>query len=120
MRCPPGPGSPGGAASIPAETGGTEKPCPNDHPEWRPAQVIDGVRIDEALSCEPDNPYDVAAAVKGTNNISMGTLMQTNLAQDALTVSDDLDADGQVLIQSYELTIHVHRASALRRPGAGN
>lgn len=31
-----------------------------------------------------------------------------------------LDADGQVLIQSYELTIHVHRASALRRPGAGN
>ncbi|MFP5382564.1 MAG: DUF4124 domain-containing protein [Gammaproteobacteria bacterium] len=31
-----------------------------------------------------------------------------------------LDADGQVLIQSYDLTIHVHRASALRRPGAGN
>ncbi|MGR9036303.1 MAG: multicopper oxidase domain-containing protein, partial [Gammaproteobacteria bacterium] len=77
-----------------AETGGTEKPCPNDHPEWRQAQVIDGVEIEEALSCEPDSPYDVAASVKGTNNISMMTLMQTNLAQDALILSDDLDNDG--------------------------
>lgn len=31
-----------------------------------------------------------------------------------------LDADGQVLIQTYELTIHVHRASVLLRPGARN
>ena len=65
------------------------KPCSNDHPEWRPAQIIDGVSIEAAPACEPDNPYDVAASVKGTNNISMATLMQTNLAQDALTLTDD-------------------------------
>ena len=70
------------------------KPCSNEHPEWRPAQIIDGVSIDAAPACEPDNPYDVAASVKGTNNISMSTLMQTNLAQDALTMTDDLDNDG--------------------------
>ncbi len=71
-----------------------EKPCSNEHPEWRPAQVIEGVTIDESPACEPDNPYDVAASVKGTNNVSMATLMQTNLAQDALTMTDDLDNDG--------------------------
>lgn len=87
------------------ETGGVEKPCPNEHPEWRPAQVIDGVSIDEALSCEPDNPYDVAASVKGTNNISMGTLMQTHLAQDALTLSDDLDHDGDPDIIRIKLEV---------------
>lgn len=87
------------------EAGGTEKPCPNDHPEWRQAQVIDGVRIEESLACEPDNPYDVAAAVKGTNNISMSTLMQTNLAQDALTLTDDLDGDGDPDIIRIKLEI---------------
>ncbi len=71
-----------------------EKPCPNDHPDWRPAQVIEGVTIDAAPSCEPDNPYDIAASVKGTNTVSMATLMQSNLAQDALTLTDDLDKDG--------------------------
>ena len=70
------------------------KPCSNDHPELRPAQIIDGVSIEAAPAGEPDNPYDVAASVKGTNNISMATLMQTNLAQDALTMTDDLDNDG--------------------------
>ncbi len=70
------------------------KPCSNEHPEWRPAQVIDGVSIEAAPACEPDNPYDVVASVKGTNNISMATLMQTNLAQDALTLTDDVDNDG--------------------------
>src|SRR5512141_281927 len=77
-----------------AETGGTENPCPNEHPEWRKAQTIDGVSIEEALSCDPDNPYDIAAAVKGTNNVSMATLMQTRMAQDAVVKSDDLDHDG--------------------------
>jgi len=71
-----------------------EKPCSNEHPDWRPAQVIEGVTIDAAPSCEPDNPYDIATSVKGTNNVSMATLMQTNLAQDALTMTDDLDHDG--------------------------
>ena len=71
-----------------------EKPCSNEHSDWRPAQVIEGVKIEAAPACEPDNPYDVATSVKGTNNVSMATLMQTNLAQDALTLTDDLDNDG--------------------------
>ncbi|GAB6142029.1 hypothetical protein JCM14076_27580 [Methylosoma difficile] len=76
------------------EVASVEKPCSNEHPEWRIAQSIEDVAITESLSCEPDNPYEVAAAVKGTNNISMATLMQTDLAQDALVMSDDLDHDG--------------------------
>ncbi|MDD5274167.1 MAG: multicopper oxidase domain-containing protein, partial [Methylovulum sp.] len=37
---------------------------------------------------------DIAAFVKGTNNISMDTLMSTQLAADAITMSDDMDGDG--------------------------
>jgi plastocyanin len=87
------------------ETVAVEKPCSNEHPEWRPAQVIDGVKIDESLSCEPDNPYDIAASVKGTNNVSMKTLMQTHLAQDALTMTDDLDGDGDPDIIRIKLEV---------------
>lgn len=72
----------------------TEQPCPNEHPEWRQAQMIDGVSITASPACQPDNPYDVATAVKGTNNVSMATLMQTDLAQDALVMGDDVDNDG--------------------------
>lgn len=63
-------------------------------PEWRKAQVIDGVQIQESLLCDPDNPAEIAAFVKGTNGISMDTLMQTQLAADAITLSDDMDGDG--------------------------
>ena len=81
------------------------KPCSNDHPEWRPAQVIEGVSIDAAPSCEPDNPYDIVTSVKGTNNVSMATLMQTNFAQDAITLSDDLDHDGDPDIIRIKLEV---------------
>ena len=81
------------------------KPCSNDHPEWRPAQVIEGVTIDAAPSCEPDNPYDIVTSVKGTNNVSMATLMQTNFAQDAITMSDDLDHDGDPDIIRIKLEV---------------
>ncbi|MFM8332450.1 MAG: multicopper oxidase domain-containing protein [Candidatus Methylumidiphilus sp.] len=63
-------------------------------PEWRDAQVLEGVKIQEQRVCNPDNPADIAAFVKGTNNISMQTLMDTNLAADALTLSNDTDGDG--------------------------
>lgn len=79
------------AASRPS---GFESPCKDEHPEWRQAQVIDGVEIAESLACSPDNPYDVAAFVKGVNNVSMPTLMNTHLSEDALTKTDDLDGDG--------------------------
>ena len=70
------------------------KPCSNEHPEWRPSQVIDDVLINAAPDCSPDNPYEVATSVKGTNNVSMATLMQTDFAQDAITMGEDLDNDG--------------------------
>ncbi len=63
-------------------------------PEWRDAQVLEGVSIQEERVCNPDNPADIAAFVKGTNNISMQTLMDTNLAADAITLSNDMDGDG--------------------------
>ena len=60
------------AGIIPPETiysrsdnSSINKPGSNDHPEWRPAQVIEGVTIDAAPSCEPDNPYDIVTSVKG-------------------------------------------------------
>lgn len=76
------------------EVSAVEKPCSNEHPEWRGEQIIDGVQVGSDFACEPDNPYEVAAGVKGTNNISMATLMQTDLAQDALVMTDDIDHDG--------------------------
>ncbi len=79
---------------VQGDTSKIESPCYNEHPEWRQAQVIDGVEITEAPSCEPDNPYDIAVSVKGANNVSMATLMQSNLAQDALVMGEDLDHDG--------------------------
>ncbi len=61
---------------------------------WRKEQVIDGVKIQASKLCTPDNPYDIAAFVKGTNGVSMDTLMQTQLAADAITMTDDMDGDG--------------------------
>lgn len=40
-----------------------EPPCKDEHPEWRKAREIDGVKIAEAIACDPDSPYDVAFAV---------------------------------------------------------
>jgi FtsP/CotA-like multicopper oxidase with cupredoxin domain len=61
---------------------------------WRKEQVIDGVKIQASKLCTPDNPFDIAAFVKGTNGVSMDTLMQTQLAADAITMTDDMDGDG--------------------------
>jgi len=77
------------------ELGPVEDVCSNlVSPEDRKEQVIDGVKIQESILCEPDAPADIAAFVKGTNNISMETLMQTQLASDAITMTDDMDKDG--------------------------
>jgi FtsP/CotA-like multicopper oxidase with cupredoxin domain len=74
--------------------GQVEPPCQDLHADWRPAQVIDDVTIDESPGCEPDNPALVAAVVKGTNNVSHTTLMQSGLAMDAVVLEDDRDQDG--------------------------
>ncbi|MGZ8096889.1 MAG: multicopper oxidase domain-containing protein [Methylosarcina sp.] len=77
------------------ELGTVEEVCSNfTDPKWRDAQVVDGVTVQESRLCNPDNPAEIAAFVKGTNNISMETLMETQLAADAITVSDDMDGDG--------------------------
>ncbi|OQK17217.1 copper oxidase [Methyloprofundus sedimenti] len=81
------------------------KACEDEHPEWRAAQVIDGVEIDESLLCEPDNPYNIAAFVKGMNNASMPTIMHSRIAEDALTKSDDLDGDGDPDIIRIKLEV---------------
>ncbi|MDD2724123.1 MAG: multicopper oxidase domain-containing protein [Methylovulum sp.] len=77
------------------EMGQPEEVCSNfTAPEWRKEQVIDGVTIQASNLCNPDNPADIAAFVKGTNGVSMDTLMSTQLAADAITLSDDMDGDG--------------------------
>ncbi len=67
------------------------KPTPD---KWRDAQQVEGVAIDENPVCAPDNPYAIAAFVKGTNNVSMHTLMQTQLAMDTVIKKNDVDGDG--------------------------
>ena len=61
-----------------------EAPCSNARKIWRPAATIDGVQIGASKLCEPDNPYLVAAVVKGTNNVSSDTLMQSGLSRDTV------------------------------------
>ncbi len=80
--------------SMKVELGKVEPLCTGNMPEWRKAQVIEGVDIQESLRCDPDNPYTVAALVKGTNNIGMNTLMETYLAADAVIKKNDMDGDG--------------------------
>ncbi|MEE9355321.1 MAG: multicopper oxidase domain-containing protein [Methylococcaceae bacterium] len=80
--------------SVMVDAGEVEKPCDGYMPEWKKAQVIDEVKMQESLRCMPDSPQSVAAFVKGTNNISMDTLMDTYLATDAVIKKDDVDGDG--------------------------
>lgn len=75
----------------------TEKPevfCPEDTLGWRDAQLIEGVELAAVGSCLADNPYAVAAFVRGTNNVSHATLMQSGLTADAVEKGRDLDGDG--------------------------
>lgn len=82
--------------TVKVEQGQAEPFCnSSDPPAWRKAQVVEGVAIQESRVCSPDNPNDIAAFVKGTNNISMHTLMDTsNLSADAITMTNDMDKDG--------------------------
>lgn len=80
-----------------AETylGSVEAFCPKTvNPKWREAYRIEGVHIAPSPVCEPDNPYNIAAFVKGTNHISMATLMNTQLSLDTLIKKNDIDGDG--------------------------
>ncbi|MGR9100506.1 MAG: multicopper oxidase domain-containing protein, partial [Gammaproteobacteria bacterium] len=70
--------------TVKVPLGKVEPICNFPYPEWRKAQVVEGVEIQESLRCMPDDPNTVAAFVKGTNNISMTTLMDTYLATDSV------------------------------------
>ena len=80
--------------SIKIDKGPIETVCSQSMPEWRNAQTIEGVKIQESLRCNPDNPSQIAAEVKGTNNVSMETLMNTYYAADAIIKKNDMDGDG--------------------------
>ena len=71
-----------------------ERFCPDDLLGWRAAQIIDGVEIRASRTCVADNPYAVAAVVRGTNNISQRTLLASGLTPDAVEKGADLDGDG--------------------------
>ena len=68
--------------------------CPPDPSGWRSVQTIEGVEISESKPCVADNPYQVAAFVRGTNNVSQDTLLQSGLTADAVEKGRDLDGDG--------------------------
>jgi hypothetical protein len=71
-----------------------EMACPEDLSGWREAQTIDGVEILAAPTCIADDPYAVAAFVRGTNNVSAQTLAASGLTADAVEKGRDLDGDG--------------------------
>ncbi len=68
--------------------------CPPDPEGWRDAQVIEGVDIEASAPCVADNPWAVAAFVRGTNNVTADTLMRSGLTTDAVEKGRDLDGDG--------------------------
>ncbi|MGH8583910.1 MAG: multicopper oxidase domain-containing protein, partial [Gammaproteobacteria bacterium] len=84
--------NPGNQTAV--EIGKPEPICPDERPEWRAAQVIDGLMVEASAACSPDDPYAVAAFVKGTNNVSMDTLMKAGLSPDTVVLTDDRDGDG--------------------------
>jgi hypothetical protein len=81
-------------ASVTAAAGAGEDFCPDDLLGWRAAQTIDGVEVRRAAACVADNPYAVAAVVRGTNNVSQQTLLASGLTPDAVEKGADLDGDG--------------------------
>ena len=81
-------------ASTSPQTLTPETFCPPDPSGWRSAQKIDNVDVRASAPCVADNPYAVAAFVKGTNNVSQDTLMSSGLTADAVEKGRDLDGDG--------------------------
>jgi manganese oxidase len=82
-----------------------EPVCADENPEWRKAQEVDGVAMEESPVCLPDNPAEIAAFVKGTNNISMATLMNAGLSTDAVVLENDRDGDGDPDVVHLKLEV---------------
>ena len=77
-----------------AEPMDAEQACPPDLMGWRNAQNIETVAIRRSPGCVPDNPFAVAAFVRGTNNVSEETLLKAGVTPDAVDKGADLDGDG--------------------------
>ncbi|MBI3248458.1 MAG: multicopper oxidase domain-containing protein [Deltaproteobacteria bacterium] len=92
-------------ARLKANLGQVEPACLNAHPDWRKRQEIEGVTVEESLLCDPDNPWAVAAFVKGTNNVSMDTLMKSGLAPDTVVMGEDKDGDGDPDVVTIRLEV---------------
>ena len=80
--------------SVDATKRESEVFCPPDPSGWRSRRDIEGIEIRESQPCVADNPFAVAAFVKGTNNVSQSTLLQSGLTADAVEKGRDLDGDG--------------------------
>ena len=91
----------------------SESFCPQDPEAWRARQTIENVDIAESASCVADNPYAVAAFVRGTNNVSQQTLLRSGLSADTVTKGRDLDGDGD------PDEIHIRREIAELNGGSG-
>jgi hypothetical protein len=81
-------------ASMEPVIGQVEEFCPPDPEGWREAREIEGVTIEASPTCVADNPWAIAAFVRGTNKVSPETLMKSGLTSDAVEVGRDLDGDG--------------------------
>lgn len=71
-----------------------DRVCAPEYDAWRQAHEIDGAHVTAVTDCMPDNPWDVAVAVRGANNVSQATLMQSMYAPDAVEKGEDRDGDG--------------------------
>lgn len=81
-------------ASKPVRTVSNEEFCPPDIAGWRKQQTIEKVDIARSDTCIADNPYAIAAFVRGTNNVSDHILHQSGLTPDSVEKYRDLDKDG--------------------------
>ena len=75
--------------SSKSEPASPEAYCPEDIPDWRAAYDIEGVEVRRAPQCRADNPWLVAASVRGTNRVSEDTLVRSGLTRDAVTKGAD-------------------------------
>lgn len=81
-------------ASVPVQREAAEPFCPSEFADHRAGQTVEGVTMVASKTCTADNPYAIAAFVKGTNNVSHSTLMLSGLTADAVEKGADLDGDG--------------------------
>lgn len=91
--------------------------CPPDLAGWREAQSIEGLHLRAIPGCVADNPWSVAASVRGTNNVSAETLGKSGFTSDAVTKGRDLDGDGDPDEIHIRLEIAELNGSSAEQPG---